>query len=110
MQYIAILLIIAYCLFMFRGKILPLIQNLIDIRNKRVEKVVTTFLLVSSLITILATFMILASILFEAIRFFQKESFFEFLFSSNWAPHGAFLGQEAEFGSVGLFLVPFTLA
>ncbi|WP_349644382.1 phosphate ABC transporter permease subunit PstC [Campylobacter sp. RM16190] len=68
------------------------------------------FLFVSSLITILATLMILGSIIFEALKFFEKESAFGFFFSSTWAPHDAFLDKKAHFGSVGLFLGTFYIS
>lgn len=54
--------------------------------------------------------MILGSIIFEALKFFEKESAFGFFFSSIWAPHDAFLDKKAHFGSIGLFLGTFYIS
>src|SRR3546814_5294399 len=51
----------------------------------RVERVVMGTLLVASLIAIVTTFGIVASLLLESIRFFQSVSPFEFLFGTNWS-------------------------
>nr|WP_169972814.1 MULTISPECIES: phosphate ABC transporter permease subunit PstC [unclassified Campylobacter] len=85
------------------------LQNL-SLTNKKVERLVIAFLFVSSLITILATLMILGSIIFEALNFFKKESAFGFFFSSIWAPHDAFLDKKAHFGSIGLFFGTFYIS
>lgn len=73
----------------------------------------------SASISIFATFGILFSIVFEAIRFFQMESFWYFITGTTWAPGDAFLegagrlGGEAEennnFGAVPLFAGTFMI-
>jgi phosphate transport system permease protein len=75
-------------------------------RNK-VELAVTLFLVISSLIAILTTLGIVLSVLFEAIRFFQRVSVSEFLFGWTWSPQTALradqVGASGAFGAVPLF-------
>ncbi|MDO5046169.1 phosphate ABC transporter permease subunit PstC [Campylobacter sp.] len=84
--------------------------GLFSLKHKGAQKLVVAFLFLSSLITIVATFMILSSIILEAMKFFSKESFFGFLFGTVWAPHDAFLDKNAQFGSVGLFFGTFYIS
>ncbi|MFA9459603.1 phosphate ABC transporter permease subunit PstC [Thiohalorhabdus sp. Cl-TMA] len=83
-----------------------------------VEAVVRWLLLAASLVSILTTLGIIFSILFEAIRFFQVVSLWEFLTGTTWSPDTAFLGgagrgaegkAQAEFGSVPLFAGTFMI-
>jgi phosphate transport system permease protein len=64
-------------------------------------------LLTASLIAILTTFGIVASLLFESLRFFAKVSPVEFLFGLNWSPQTAIradqVGSSGAFGAVPLF-------
>ena len=72
-------------------------------RNK-VERTVMLALLMASLIAILATLGIVASLIFETIRFFNLVSPFEFLFGTNWNPSDKVIdGQATGFGAVPLF-------
>jgi len=75
-------------------------------RNK-VEKVVMVLLIAASSIAILTTIGIVLSVLFEAIRFFQKVPLSEFLFGVNWSPQTAIradqVGSSGSFGAVPLF-------
>ncbi len=50
------------------------------------ENIVKSMLMTASFITILTTFGILFSILFEAIKFFKMQSLFYFIFGVNWFP------------------------
>ncbi|HEY0116526.1 MAG TPA: phosphate ABC transporter permease family protein, partial [Allosphingosinicella sp.] len=52
----------------------------------RVERIVMAILLGASLIAIVTTLGIVASVLFESIRFFSMVSPAEFLFGLNWSP------------------------
>src|SRR5690606_5692040 len=83
-----------------------------------VEKVIMLFLIVASSVSILTTLGIVLSILFEAIRFFNQVSIWEFLTGTTWSPEGAFLigaGREGEssvkpmFGSVPIFAGTFMI-
>jgi phosphate transport system permease protein len=77
-----------------------------------VERFIQGLLMLASFISVITTFGILISIVFEAIHFFQRESFFGFLFGLEWNPDSAFLegagrGHEevagAKFGAVPIF-------
>ena len=61
------------------------------------ESIVKALLITASLITILTTFGILFSILFEAIEFFKIQSFFYFIFGAQWFP------EADKFGALPLF-------
>ena len=82
------------------------IDPVLRARN-RVEQVVQGLLLLASLIAILTTVGIVLSVLFEALRFFQKVSPAEFLFGLNWSPQTAIradqVGSSGSFGAVPLF-------
>ena len=79
-----------------------------DLRARnRVEAVVRWFLIAASSIAIFTTIGIVLSVLFEAIRFFQKVPISEFLFGLNWSPQTAIradqVGSSGSFGAVPLF-------
>jgi len=72
----------------------------------RVERAVMFGLLLASLVAILTTFGIVASLLFETIRFFGFVSPAEFLLGTHWGPDpmaapGANLGEN--YGAIPLF-------
>jgi phosphate transport system permease protein len=70
----------------------------------RVERIVMITLLIASLIAILTTVGIFASLVFESARFFGVVSPFEFLTGTTWSPQtGSVVGQENAFGAVPLF-------
>jgi len=76
-------------------------------RNK-VEKLVRVGLIIASSIAVLTTVGIVASVLFEAIRFFQQVPVTEFLFGLTWSPQTAIradqVGSSGAFGAVPLFV------
>ncbi|MFP4560104.1 MAG: phosphate ABC transporter permease subunit PstC [Thiohalorhabdus sp.] len=81
-----------------------------------VEGVARWLLLAASLVSILTTLGIVLSILFEAIRFFQAVSVWEFLTGTTWSPDSSFRGGagregggDAQFGSVPLFAGTFMI-
>lgn len=79
-----------------------------DLRARnRVESVVRLVLIAASSIAIFTTIGIVLSVLFEAIRFFQKVPVMEFLFGLNWSPQTAIradqVGSSGSFGAVPLF-------
>lgn len=79
-----------------------------DLRARnRVERVIRWFLIAASSIAIFTTVGIVLSVLFEAIRFFQKVPLSEFLFGLNWSPQTAIradqVGSSGSFGAVPLF-------
>ncbi|MDX1515243.1 MAG: phosphate ABC transporter permease subunit PstC [Woeseiaceae bacterium] len=75
--------------------------------RNRVEQTVLFLLVAASSIAILTTIGIVLSVLFEAIRFFQKVPLTEFLFGLNWSPQTAIradqVGSSGRFGAVPLF-------
>jgi len=83
-----------------------------------VEATVRWLLLAAALVSILTTLGIVVSILFEAVRFFEAVSLWQFLTGTTWSPDTAFLGgagrgdegnAAAEFGSVPLFAGTFMI-
>ena len=73
-----------------------------------VENIVKAVLMGAAFISILTTFGILFSIIFETINFFQRESLFGFLFGTTWNPDPSFLrtadgASAAQFGAVPIF-------
>ena len=79
-----------------------------DLRARnRVERVIRWFLIAASSIAIFTTIGIVLSVLFEAIRFFQKVPVSEFLFGLNWSPQTAIradqVGSSGSFGAIPLF-------
>jgi phosphate transport system permease protein len=72
-----------------------------------VEKAIEYLFVAASLVAILTTIGIFVSVLFEAVRFFQEVSVFDFLFGLNWSPQTAIradqVGSSGAFGAVPLF-------
>ncbi|WP_425500739.1 phosphate ABC transporter permease subunit PstC [Parasphingopyxis algicola] len=72
--------------------------------RNRVERVVMWVLLIASLIAILTTIGIVASLLFETIRFFDRISPIEFIFGTHWSPRSTtFSDDPGSFGAIPLF-------
>ncbi len=99
---------IAAALLAFAGGIYAWTRLNRDFRARnQVERVVMVILLSASLIAIFTTFGIVISLLFESLRFFQKVSPGEFLFSLEWSPQTAMradqVGSSGAFGAVPLF-------
>ncbi|MEM9682724.1 MAG: phosphate ABC transporter permease subunit PstC [Pseudomonadota bacterium] len=72
-----------------------------------VERTVMIFLIVASTIAILTTIGIVLSLLFEALRFFQRVSPIDFLFGLEWSPQIALradqVASSGSFGAVPIF-------
>ncbi len=75
--------------------------------RNRVEKIIEYLLVGASMVAILTTIGIFLSVLFEALRFFQRVSVLEFLFGLNWSPQTAIredqVGSSGAFGAIPLF-------
>ena len=67
----------------------------------KVERMVMAALLIASLIAVLTTIGIVASLLFEALRFFAKVPPLDFLLGTEWSPQTALRADQA--GSSGAF-------
>lgn len=61
-----------------------------------VERTVMAFLVACSAVAVLTTIGIVLSLIFESLRFFQRVSFFDFLFGTHWSPQSAFEGAGAR--------------
>jgi phosphate transport system permease protein len=72
-----------------------------------VEKLIEWMLLACSTIAVFTTIGIVASVLFEALRFFAKVPVWNFLFDTQWSPQMAIradqVGSSGSFGAVPLF-------
>ena len=86
--------------------------------RSRVEQVIRWMLFTASAISIMTTVGIVLSIIFEAIKFFNMVSLWEFITGTTWSPDAAFLsgagrtGEEAakpEFGSLPIFAGTFMI-
>ena len=75
--------------------------------RNQVESIVKWVLIACSTIAIFTTIGILMSVLFEAIRFFEKISPVEFLFGLKWSPQMAIredqVGSSGAFGAIPVF-------
>jgi phosphate transport system permease protein len=72
-----------------------------------VERVIEWMLIACSTIAVFTTIGIVASVAFEAFRFFSAISPFDFLFGTSWSPQMAIradqVGSSGSFGAVPLF-------
>ena len=75
--------------------------------RQAVEKINIKILLICSVVAIVATIGIIFSLIFEAIRFFEKIPFFDFLFGLTWSPQTAIregqVASEGAFGAIPVF-------
>ncbi len=73
-----------------------------------VERFIRIFLLLCSGVAIVTTVGIVLSVLFEALRFFESVSVFDFMFGTTWSPQTAIradqVGSSGSFGAVPLFV------
>jgi phosphate transport system permease protein len=71
----------------------------------RVERLVMASLLIASLIAIITTVGIVASLLWESFRVFSMVNPIDFLFGTKWSPQSAAMGygNDDAFGAVPLF-------
>ncbi|GAA6156406.1 phosphate ABC transporter permease subunit PstC [Pyruvatibacter sp. HU-CL02332] len=85
-----------------------------DLRARnRVERVVRVVMVVASTIAIFTTIGIVASLIFEASRFFARVSWVEFLFGLQWSPQTAIraeqVGSSGAFGAIPIFAGTFLI-
>lgn len=75
-------------------------------RGKDFEKTITVILIVCTSVALFTTAGIVASLIFETFRFFQKVPISEFLFGLEWSPQTALradqIGSSGSFGAVPL--------
>jgi len=75
-------------------------------KNRLIEMGVRFVLILCALVAVVTTVGIVASLLFEALRFFQKVPLTDFLFGLEWSPQTALrsdqVGSSGAFGAVPL--------
>jgi len=75
-------------------------------KNRLIEAGVRFVLILCALVAVVTTVGIVASLLFEALRFFQKVPLTDFLFGLDWSPQTALrsdqVGSSGAFGAVPL--------
>ena len=78
-----------------------------------VERFIKGLLILLSVIAVLTTLGIIASLLFESLRFFKEVPFMDFLFGLQWSPHTALradqVGQSGSFGAIPVFAGTFLI-
>ncbi|HSF96091.1 MAG TPA: phosphate ABC transporter permease subunit PstC [Thermohalobaculum sp.] len=79
--FVVVLGILAAGVLVARGKISPAFRA-----RQRVEKVLSGFMVGCALLAILTTLGIVASLIYESLRFFDRVPILEFLFGLNWEP------------------------
>lgn len=81
--------------------------------RNRVEAFVAVALFACSAVAVLTTIGIVASLVFESLRFFQMVPITEFLFGTQWSPQIAIradqVGSTGAFGAVPLFVGTFLI-
>ncbi len=95
----------ATVLLLFAGGAYAFTRLKPDFRARtKVERVVMGALLTASLIAIVTTIGIVASLIFETVRFFQMVNPIEFLFGATWNPQSTVTpGGDNGFGAIPLF-------
>ncbi|NWG46536.1 MAG: phosphate ABC transporter permease subunit PstC [Alphaproteobacteria bacterium] len=75
--------------------------------RNNVERIIIALLILSSTIAVLTTIGIVASLIFESLRFFERVPLQDFLFGLQWSPQIALraeqAGQSGAFGAVPIF-------
>jgi len=72
-------------------------------RSIWVERCVRGLFLICALGAIAITVGIVVSLIGEALRFFARVNFFDFIFGTTWAPHTLENGENIGFGAIPLF-------
>tara|TARA_B100001741_G_scaffold113553_1_gene93438 strand:+ start:505 stop:1890 length:1386 start_codon:yes stop_codon:yes gene_type:complete len=95
--------------------VVGLISSLVSLRKvstffrarQAVEKANINLLIFCSVIAIITTIGIIFSLIFEAIRFFERVPFFDFLFGLAWSPQTAIredqIASQGSFGAIPIF-------
>ena len=78
-----------------------------------VERFIKGLLIFLSVVAVLTTMGIIASLLFESLRFFKAVPFMDFLFGLQWSPQMAMradqVGQSGSFGAIPVFAGTFLI-
>lgn len=99
---VAAICIALIALFLTRGRISKEFRA-----RQAVERIISVAMIVCSVIAILTTLGIILSLLVEALRFFDRVGFAEFLFGLNWEPQIALRPDQTvaggAFGAIPVF-------
>jgi phosphate transport system permease protein len=79
------------------------------LRQRVVESLVRGFLLFSAVLAVFVTFAIALSLIYEALKFFQLVSLFDFLLGTRWSPSAVGPDGLGYFGAVPLFVGTFLI-
>lgn len=71
--------------------------------REEVEKYIHLLLVLSAVVSILLTGAILLSVVYEALRFFEKIPVADFLLGTHWSPQSAEGDGQGQFGAIPLF-------
>lgn len=77
------------------------------------ERVTYIILMIIAGLAIVITILLVASLLFESLRFFHLVQIKDFLFGTRWNPQAALLGEETrgeDFGAIPLFIGTFLIS
>jgi phosphate transport system permease protein len=103
LQYYGLIGAIITLLLAFAGGAFGYTRLKADFRARtRVERIIMLALLLASLIAILTTMGIVASLLFESVRFFGMVSPIDFLFGTQWNPQSGSVDPDT-YGAIPLF-------
>jgi len=106
-RYYGIIGIMVTLLVGFAGGVFAFLRLKPDFTARtRVERAVMMILLLASLVAILTTFGILASLVFETIRFFGMINPIDFLFGTHWSPdpmRDPAFANSKDYGALPLF-------
>ncbi|MBL0923521.1 MAG: phosphate ABC transporter permease subunit PstC [Sphingomonadaceae bacterium] len=105
LSYYQMLGLVGSLLLLFAGGAFAFTRLKPDFRARnKVERLVMLGLLLASLLAIITTLGIFASLIFEAYQFFSMVSPFEFLFGTNWNPKSVVTpGADNGYGAIPLF-------
>jgi phosphate transport system permease protein len=89
------------------------LKNERSVKNRRLEQLARLVLLGSACISIAITALIIASVLFESVRFFLHVPVTDFLFGTSWSPQMALradqAGSSGAFGAIPVFMGTFLI-
>ena len=105
----AVLAILIFCVAFLRKRLVSSFKA-----RQSVERIITFALILASTVAILTTLGIILSLIFESYLFFQKISFFDFIFGLEWSPQTALredqVAAEGKFGMIPIFAGTFLIS
>ena len=106
---LSVLAILVFCVAFLRKRLISSFKA-----RQSVERIITFALILASTVAILTTLGIILSLIFESYLFFQKISFFDFIFGLEWSPQTALredqVAAEGKFGMIPIFAGTFLIS